>query len=169
VLQVLDVIEQPETPTQVQVGVASKDCGLLLKVSVRVRPVVAPPPTFSTVPLIGYVTVPALVLGVPVPHDLFTVIAQVLKLPKRIDFIEAVDGELPEVTLANMTLLKQGATPLKTPLRSTPVSWNCRAGTTPPGNPGKPEPLTLNPKPGSWGPLELPRVIELFSFVTAHA
>jgi hypothetical protein len=38
------------------------------------------------------------------------------------DFIEAVAGELPDVTLANITLLKHGDVPLKIELRSIPVS-----------------------------------------------
>jgi hypothetical protein len=147
----------------------SKACDEPWKVSVRVRSEVAPPPVFSIVPLIGYVTVLLTVSAVPWPHDFDAVIAQVLKLPKRIDFMEAVAGELPEVTLANRTLLKQGATPLKIPLRSTPVSWNCSAGTTPLGNPANPGPLTLNPVPGNCGPPDWPRTIDETSFVTAQA
>jgi hypothetical protein len=84
----------------------------------------------------------------PVVHVFDAVIAQVLKVLKRIDFSDAVEGELPEVTLANRTLLKQGAPSGKSELRSTPVSWNCSEGTTPPGNPAKPDPDTLNPSPG---------------------
>jgi hypothetical protein len=80
---------------------------------------------------------------------LVALIAQVLKLPNKMDFMEAVAGELPDDTLANMTVLKQGATPPRTLLRSSPPSWNCSAGTTPPGNPAKPGPLTLKPEPGA--------------------
>jgi hypothetical protein len=152
VLQSVPVIVQPEGP-QVQLrDPVSKFCDTLLKVSVRVRSETLPPPVFSIVPVIGYVTVPAEIFAVPALHVFDAVIAQVLKLPRRIDFIEAVEGELPEVTLANMTLLKQGATPPKTWLRSIPVSWNWSAGTTPPGNPGHLLGLTdtgLNPSPGA--------------------
>jgi len=147
-VQSVPVIVQPVP--QEQVGVPeSKLCELPANVSVRLRSETPPPPTFWTVPLIGYVRVPFAIFAVASPHDFVTVILQVLKLPKMIDFIEAVLGELPEVTLANRTLLKQGATPPKKLLRSIPPSWNCNAGTTPPGNPlGKPPPATLNPVPG---------------------
>jgi len=89
------------------------------------------------------------VFGVAFPHDFVALIAQVLKLPSRIAFSAAVEGLLPEVTLANITLLKQGALPAKMLFRSTPPSWNSSVGTTPPGNPANPGPLTLNPNPGS--------------------
>jgi len=116
---------------------------------VRLRPETVPPPVFSTVPLIGYVRVLLPTLTIGVPQLLVALIAQVLKVPNKIDFNEAVLGELPDDTLANMTVLKQGATPPSTLLRSNPPSWNCSAGTTPPGNPAKPGPLTLNPVPGA--------------------
>jgi hypothetical protein len=130
----------------------SKACEALLKVSVRLRSEVEPPPVFSIVPVIGYVIVPAVIFAVPALHAFVALIAQVLKVPKRIDFIEAVEGELPEVTLANRTLLKQGAAPEKIWLMSTPVSWNWSWGTTPPGNPGQTlglTDITLNPSPGA--------------------
>ena len=93
--------------------------------------------------------VPVDVFSWAFPHDFVALIAQVLKLPSRIDFIAAVLGLLPELTLANRTLLKQGAGPPKIELTSTPPSWNCNVGTTPPGNPAKPGPLTLNPSPSA--------------------
>jgi hypothetical protein len=151
VLQSLPVMVQPEGPQlQVTPGGLSKLCGLLLKVSVRDRLETLPPPVFSIVPVIGYVMVPVETFAVPALHVFDAVIAQVLKVPKRIDFIAAVEGELPEVTLANITLLKQGATPPKKELMSTPVSWNWSWGTTPLGNPGQALGLTdttLNPSP----------------------
>src|SRR5215831_21291428 len=101
-------VVEPEGQLQVREP-ESKACDTLLNVSVRVRSVMDPLPVFSTVPLIGYVTVPVSVCAVPVLHDFVAEIEQVLKVPNRIDFIEAVEGELPEVTLANMMLLKQGA------------------------------------------------------------
>jgi len=124
-------------------------CGLPLKVSVIERFCTAPPPMFVTVPDIVYVTVPFETFATGFPHAFVASIAQVLKVPSRIDFIAAVLGLLPEVMLANRTLLKQGAVPPKIVLRSIPPSWNCNAGTTPPGNPAKPGPLTLNPVPGA--------------------
>jgi hypothetical protein len=57
-----------------------------------------------------------------VPHAFVALIAQVLKLPSRIDFSEALPGELPEETLANSTLLKHGGIPPRIELRSTPPS-----------------------------------------------
>src|SRR3989442_992495 len=124
VVQSLFVMVQPEAP-QVQLrDPESKACDTLLKVSVRVRSVMDPVPVFSIVPVIGNITVPLLRFAVPALHVFVALIAQVLKEPNRIDFIEAVEGELPELTLAKMTLLKQGAVPPKIWLKSTPVSWN---------------------------------------------
>jgi len=104
---------------------------------------------FSTLPEIVYVTVPLFWFGEALPHDFVALIAQVLNEPSRIDFKAAVAGLLPEVTLANITLLKQGALPSKMPFRSTPPSSNCSVGMTPPANPANPGPLTLNPTPGA--------------------
>ena len=117
-----------------------------MKVSVTERFCTAPPPVFVTSPDIGYVTTLFDTLGVP--HVFVASIAQVLKLPSRIDFIAAVFGLLPEVMLANMTLLKQGALPPKIALRSTPPSWNCNAGIMLLGNPAVGAAFTLNPVPG---------------------
>src|SRR2546425_12598228 len=112
---------------QVQLKVPlSKACGLLLKVSVSVRVLTEPPPTFVTVPCIGYVIVGGLVaLAVPGSQDLVTLIAQVLKSPSRMALSEAGEGLLPDETDANMMLLKQGTLPPRMPLRSIPPSWNC--------------------------------------------
>src|SRR5438046_10383298 len=93
--------------------------------------------------------VPVDVFSWAFPHDFVALIAQVLKLPSRIDFIAAVMGLLPELTLANRTLLKQGAGPPKIELASTPPSWNCNGRSTRPGTPAKPGPLTFNPCPGA--------------------
>src|SRR5262249_50925665 len=139
---------QPLGP-QVQVGAASKLCGLPPKVSLRLRFCNAPPPTFVMTPLIGYVTVLFAMLAVPAEHVFDALIAHVLRLPRMIDFKEAVEGLLPDETLANMTELKQGGGPLKIVLRSIPPSSNCNAGTAPLGNPAKFAPATLNPLPGA--------------------
>src|SRR5206468_11124661 len=116
-LQSLPVIVQPLAP-QVHDRLLMVREPPGLNVSVSERPNTEPQPVFVTVPDMSYVTVPADMLAVAFPHDLFTLIAQVLKLPSIIDFIEAVVGLLPEVTLANKTLLKHGAVPPKNWLRS---------------------------------------------------
>ena len=64
--------------------------------------------------------VPVDVFSWTFPHDFVALIAQVLKLPSRIDFIAAVLGLLPELMLANRTLLKQGVWPEKRCVTSTP-------------------------------------------------
>jgi len=123
-------------------------CGLPLKVSVIWRFSTEPPPVFVTVPDIVYVTVLFGTSGTGFPHAFVALIAQVLVLPRRMALSAALAGLLPDETVANITVLKQGVVPDRIEVTSSPPSWNCNAGTTPPGNPAKPGPLTLNPVPG---------------------
>src|SRR3989442_12945845 len=106
-------------------------CGLPLKVSPIERFCTEPPPLFVTDPDIVYVTVLFDTFTTQFPHAFVALIAQVLKLPSTMAFSAAMEGLLPDETVANMTLLKQGATPPRTMVKSIPPSWNCNAGPPP--------------------------------------
>jgi len=103
-------------------------CGLPLKVSVIERFCTAPPPMFVTVPDIVYVTVPFETFATGFSARLRRLDRAGVEGAEQDRLIAAVLGLLPEVMLANRTLLSRERCRRKFVLRSNPALLERNAG-----------------------------------------